>query len=173
MQRRRPQFYSWVGKIPWRRERLPTPVFLGFPGGSAGKESACNVGDLGSSLWVGTIPWRRERLSTPVFWPGEFHELYGSWSYKESDTTERLSLHGCSLLNIENSSHDGSGTSLKVTRWKTNTAPGHWVCHEPPSGRKKKHLGAFYESHLLQRPPGQRNLMGIPVGKRSKPQDPG
>ena len=36
-----------VGKIPWRRDRLPTPVFLGFPGGSAGKESACKVGDLG------------------------------------------------------------------------------------------------------------------------------
>ena len=44
-----PQFDSWVGKIPWRRDRLPTPVFLGFPGGSAGKESACNVGDLGST----------------------------------------------------------------------------------------------------------------------------
>ena len=28
-------------------DRLPTPVFLGFPGGSDGKESACNVGDLG------------------------------------------------------------------------------------------------------------------------------
>ena len=27
---------------------LPTPVFLGFPGSSAGKESACSVGDLGS-----------------------------------------------------------------------------------------------------------------------------
>ena len=26
---------------------LLTLVFLGFPGGSAGKESACNVGDLG------------------------------------------------------------------------------------------------------------------------------
>ena len=25
---RRPGFNSWVGKIPWRRERLPTPVFL-------------------------------------------------------------------------------------------------------------------------------------------------
>ena len=37
----------WVRKICWRRERLPTPVFLGFPCGSAGKESACNVGDLG------------------------------------------------------------------------------------------------------------------------------
>ena len=38
---------TWVWKIPWRREQLPTPVFLGFPGGSAGKESACNEGDLG------------------------------------------------------------------------------------------------------------------------------
>ena len=37
-------------KIPWRRDRLPTPVFLSFPGGSAGKESTCNVGDLGSIL---------------------------------------------------------------------------------------------------------------------------
>ena len=35
-----------VGKIPWRRNRLPTPVFLSFPCSSAGKESACNVGDL-------------------------------------------------------------------------------------------------------------------------------
>jgi len=42
------RFDSWVGKIHWRRGRPPTPVFLGFPGGSAGKESACNVGDLGS-----------------------------------------------------------------------------------------------------------------------------
>ena len=24
----RPGFYPWVGKIPWRREWLPTPVFL-------------------------------------------------------------------------------------------------------------------------------------------------
>ena len=34
---------SWVGKIFCRRDRLPTPVLLGFPGGSAGKESSCNV----------------------------------------------------------------------------------------------------------------------------------
>ena len=39
-------FRGW--KIPWRRDKLPIPVFLGFPGGSDGKESACNVGDLGS-----------------------------------------------------------------------------------------------------------------------------
>ena len=37
-----------VGKICWRRDRLPTPVFLGFPCDSAGKDSTCNAGDLGS-----------------------------------------------------------------------------------------------------------------------------
>ena len=46
LQCRRPQFNPWVGKIHWRRERLPTPVFLGFPCGLAGKKSACNAGDL-------------------------------------------------------------------------------------------------------------------------------
>ena len=35
---RRPQFNSWVRKNPWRWKRLPTPVFLGFPGGSDSKE---------------------------------------------------------------------------------------------------------------------------------------
>ena len=30
MQCKRPGFDPWVGKIPWRRERLPTPVF--WPG---------------------------------------------------------------------------------------------------------------------------------------------
>ena len=56
----------WVGKIPWRRDRLPTPVFLGFPGGSDGKESTCNAGGPGFDPWVGKIPWRRTWQSTPV-----------------------------------------------------------------------------------------------------------
>ena len=41
---------------PWRRDRLPTPVSLGFPCDSAGKESACNVGDLGLILGLGRSP---------------------------------------------------------------------------------------------------------------------
>ena len=53
---RRPWFDSWVRKIPWRRDRLPTPVFLGFPCGSAGKESACNMGELGSIPGLGRSP---------------------------------------------------------------------------------------------------------------------
>ena len=47
---------NWVRKICWRRDRLPTPVFLGFPGGSDGKESTCNVGDLGSVPGLGRSP---------------------------------------------------------------------------------------------------------------------
>ena len=43
---RRPWFDSWVRKILWSRNRLPTPVFMGFPGGSDSKEYACNAGDL-------------------------------------------------------------------------------------------------------------------------------
>ena len=45
---RRPRFDFWVGKIPWRRDRLPTPVVSGLPCGSAGKESTRHAGDLGS-----------------------------------------------------------------------------------------------------------------------------
>ena len=36
----------------WRRDRLATPVFLGFPGGLAGKESACNA-----ETWVQSLGW--------------------------------------------------------------------------------------------------------------------
>ena len=44
--------------------------YKGFPGNSAGKESTCNVGDLGSiqlDSWDGKIFWRRDRLPIPVF----------------------------------------------------------------------------------------------------------
>ena len=44
-----------VGKICWRTDRLPTQVFLGFPGVSTGKESACNV-DLGLIPELGRFP---------------------------------------------------------------------------------------------------------------------
>ena len=47
------QFNSWVGKIRWRRDRLPTPVFLVFPCGSVGKESAYNTGDHSSNSGSG------------------------------------------------------------------------------------------------------------------------
>ena len=44
-----------------------------FPGGSDGKESACNAGDLGSVPGSGRSPWRREWQPTPVFLLGKSH----------------------------------------------------------------------------------------------------
>ena len=87
-----PQFNSWAGKICWRRDGLPTPIFLGFPCGSAGKESACNAGDPGLIPGLGVITWRKKRLLTPVFWLREFHGLYSPWDRKELDMTKCLSL---------------------------------------------------------------------------------
>ena len=51
-----PQFDFWVGKICWRRDRLPTQVFLVFACDSAGKESTCNVEDLGPIPGLGRTP---------------------------------------------------------------------------------------------------------------------
>ena len=45
-----------LGRSPWRRHRLPSPAFLGFPGGSDGKESdGLQCGRPEFDLWVGKI----------------------------------------------------------------------------------------------------------------------
>ena len=46
--------------------RLPTPVFSGFPCGSAGKESAHNAGSLGSVPGLGRCPG--ERKGWRIYW---------------------------------------------------------------------------------------------------------
>ena len=43
-------------QIPWKRDKLPTLVFLGFPCGSADKETARNEGDLGLIPGLGRYP---------------------------------------------------------------------------------------------------------------------
>ena len=45
LQRERPRNDPWVGKIPWRREWLPIPVFL--PGEFYGEESLMGYSKLG------------------------------------------------------------------------------------------------------------------------------
>ena len=65
----------------------------GFPGGSDGKESAVNAGDLGSIPGLGRSPWRKEWQAILVFLPGEFHGQrrltdYNPWGCKESNMTE-------------------------------------------------------------------------------------
>jgi len=54
--------------------------------------------------------WRREWQPTPVFLPGKLHgqrnlEVYSPWGYKESDTTERLTLNNNTPLEKEMATH--------------------------------------------------------------------
>ena len=95
---KKPWFNSWVGKIPWRRHRLPTPVFISFPGSSAGKEATHNAGNLDSIPGFGRSP-AGGHGNPPQYSclenPHRQRSLvgYGPWGCKESDTTERLSTH--------------------------------------------------------------------------------
>ena len=75
-----------------------SPFYMCFPGGSDGKESGCNMGELGSipgfNPWVGKIPWRKAWQPIPVFLPGESPwteepgEGHSLWGHSELDTTE-------------------------------------------------------------------------------------
>ena len=109
LQCRRPWFDSWNRKFPWRRDWLHTPVFLDFPGGSDGKESACNAGDPGlvpgledpleegmathSSVLAWRIPWTEE--------PGELESrvLHSQTRLKWLSTHTRTWLETCDFKN--------------------------------------------------------------------------
>ena len=62
---------------------LPTPVFLGFVGGSAGKEPAYNVGGLGSILGLGRSP--REGKGYLLQYSGLENSMDSPWGQKELD----------------------------------------------------------------------------------------
>ena len=68
------------------RDRLPTPVFLGFPCGSAGKESACNVGHPGFIPGLEISPG--EGKGYPLQYSGLENSMDCQWDCKESDMTE-------------------------------------------------------------------------------------
>ena len=86
----------WGLKFPWRRDRLPTPVFLGFPGDSDSKGSTHNVEDLGSVPGLERSPEGRHGnplqyscLENPHGQKGLVG--YSPWGHKESEMTEPLS----------------------------------------------------------------------------------
>ena len=71
---------------------------MGFPGGSDSKESACNVGDLGSITGLGrSLGGAHDNLLqySCLENPMDKRSLVGSspWGCKESDMTEQLRIH--------------------------------------------------------------------------------
>ena len=98
LQFRRPRSNSHVRKFPWRRDRLPTPVFLGSPGGLDGKESTFSVGVLGSNPGLERSPGGKH--GNPLQYSGleNLHRQrslagYSPWRHKELDMTRQLRTH--------------------------------------------------------------------------------
>ena len=97
-----PLFWYWKYNIIVFYVFYQCIIYIGIllpyisPGGSDGKESACNAGDPGLIPGLG-IPWRRKWQPIPVFLPGEFNGQrslagYSPWGRKDWDTTEPLTL---------------------------------------------------------------------------------
>ena len=59
------------------KDRLPTSVFMGLPGGSDDKESACNAGDLGLIPGLGRSPGEGNSYQF------QYNGLYSPWGHKE------------------------------------------------------------------------------------------
>ena len=132
-----PGLIPGLGRSPGERDRLSTPVFmgfLGFPGGSDNKKSACNVGDLGSIPVLGRSPG--EGNGYPLQCSGlENYMDRGAWwatvhGAAELDTTGRLSTAQHSTDSFETSglSHPGpmracSWPVLSCTREPPGSSP--------------------------------------------------
>ena len=75
------------GRSTGEGDRLPTPVFLGFPCGLVGKELTCNVGELGLIPGLGRSP--RKGKGYPLQYSGLENSMdHSPWGHKESDMTE-------------------------------------------------------------------------------------
>ena len=139
---------------PLERDRLPTPVFWDFPGGSVGKESTCNRGNLGLIPGLERSP--EEGNSYTVFWPGKFHRLYSPVSqFSRSVVSNSLQPHGLHHARLPCPSPTPGAYS--------NSCPSSWWCHStisssvipsPPAFNLSQHQGLFQwvsSSHQLDK----------------------
>ena len=112
-----------VGKIPWRRDRLPIPVFLGIPCGSAGKESACNVGDLGLIPGLGRSPGEGKGypLQCSDLENYIFHEVAKSWTWLSDLKKKKTKTQRC--LRKQLGSHMKIGSTERRISWDSPCGP--------------------------------------------------
>ena len=92
-----------MGSVVFIFKVFISPLCLGFLGGSDGKESVCNVGDLGPIPGLGRSPggghdnpFQYTCLENPH---GQRSLVgYSPWGHKELDMTERLRTAQCFLV---------------------------------------------------------------------------
>ena len=138
MQCRRPQFGSWVG----RSDRLLTPVFLGFPCGSTGKETTCNGRDLGwedplkkgkathRSVLAWRIPWTVQST-------GSQRVIFGLFSSSVSKESACNAGDPGSIPRSGRSPGEGNGNPLQYS-WLENPHGQRGLAGYSPWGRKSQ-----------------------------------
>ena len=129
---------DWAKMIHWRRNRLPTPVFLGFPCGSDGKESTCNVEDLGSIPGLGRS--LGEGKGYPVQYSGLeismdiVHGVTESWMWLSDFFHFSLGVQ-CSAPHLLPNPASGPGSSAENSSswnsgvWKGGHPLAHYLLH--------------------------------------------
>ena len=95
---------------PLEKDRLPTPGFMGFPGGLGGKESACNVGDL--DLIPGLGRSRGGRHGNPL----------------QNTSSKRLRAKDNRSYQVQDSLLSGKRQGSQTNTWKTGFAYFYLYC---------------------------------------------
>ena len=89
---------GWEDILKKGQAKQPTPVFMGFPRGSVGKESAYTEGDLGSDL-IQEDPLEEGMVTYSSILAQGIPMVRGAWwaavhgGHKDWDMTAQLSLH--------------------------------------------------------------------------------
>ena len=146
------QFLGW--EVHWRRNRLSTPVFSGFPYNSAGKEASCNT-----ETWVRSLGWedplKKRKATHSSIWPGEFHGLYSPWGCKKSDITEQLSLHFTLSFSIEGLlAHQQTNTSPRTQPHPPVSQKQHWDTLSHTASHFKTQPCPYQQASTRQGNPG-------------------
>ena len=153
------QLSTWLTKANFCLSSL---LLISFPGSSAGKESACNAGDLGSIPMSGRSPGGSH--GNPLQYsclenPHGQRNLagYSPWGRKELDMTERVST--AQLCNLQFSSVTQSCLALcDPMNRSTPGLPVHHQLPESPQTHVHRVGDAIQPSHPLSSPSLLRDL---------------
>ena len=140
MQCRRPWFNSLIREILWRRDRLPTTVFLGFPSSSDGKEST-SVQDWGS------IPGLGKSHAEVNGYPLQYSGLENSMDRGAWQATQGVTKSQTQLSNLHFFSGSWSSTLQSCSSNHYNCLP--YLLLDRNSGLNRLSFAQNPESYLV------------------------
>ena len=116
---------------PLEKPRLPTPVFLGFPCGSAGKESTCNAGDLSS------IPGSGRSTGEGIGYPLQY-----SWAFTSGSEGKECTCnvgHLGSIPGLGRSPGGGHGNTFQYSYLENPKGKRSLAGYSPQGSQRVRH----------------------------------